>query len=64
MDEKDPDEGDVMHLGKKDDDEWEEITITIDSGAVGTVGPKGIGSGYPIQQNRSITYGDVLQGGE
>ena len=40
--------GDVMHLGREDD-EWEEINITIDSGAVDTVGPKGIRSGCPIQ---------------
>jgi len=32
-------EGDIMHLGK-DQFEWEEVKITIDSGAVDTVGPK------------------------
>ena len=48
LDEEDMDEGNAMQLGRGDD-EWEEISITIDSGAVDIVGPKGIGSGYPIQ---------------
>ena len=37
-----------MHLGKGDED-WEEIQITIDSGAVDTVGPKEVGVGFPVQ---------------
>ena len=45
-----------MHVGKEED-AWEEINITIDSGAVDTVGPKGVGSGYPIQQTEASNRG-------
>ena len=35
LDEEDLDEGDVMHV-EKEEDEWDEIKITIDCGAVDT----------------------------
>ena len=38
---------------KSGDEEWEAIKITVDSGAVDTVGPKGIATGVPIQSTEA-----------
>ena len=45
--EEEEDAGDVMQLGS-DQLDWEEVKITIDSGAVGTVGPKEVGKVFPV----------------
>ena len=49
-------EGDVMHLGVGDED-WEEIKITIDSGAVGMVGPKKLDQGGQLCKQRHLSRG-------
>jgi len=46
--EEEEDAGDVMQLGS-DQLDWEEVKITIDSGAVDTVGPKEVGKAFPAQ---------------
>ena len=45
------------------ENDWEAVNITVDSGAVGTVGPKGIAKGIPTARNRSIKAGHVLPSG-
>ena len=47
-DQGDMDDGDIVRIGREDT-EWADIQITIESGAVGTVGPTVIGTGLPIQ---------------
>ena len=45
-----------MHLGK-DQFEWEEVKITIDSGAVDTVGQKEVGKAFPAQPTEASKKG-------
>ena len=45
-----------MHLSK-DHTGWAEVKVTIDSGAVDTVGPKEVGVGFPVQPTEASTKG-------
>ena len=53
---EDGEEEDIMHLGD-DHTGWEEVKITIDSGAVDTVGPKDVGMGFPVQPTEASKKG-------
>ena len=49
-------EEDIMHLSN-DSTGWEEVNITIDSGAVDTVGPREVGTGFPVQPTEASKKG-------
>jgi hypothetical protein len=49
-------EEDIMHLSNGSTS-WEEVKITIDSGAVDTVGPKEVGTGFPVQPTEASKKG-------
>ena len=40
-----------------DEDEWEAVTSAVDSGAVGTVGPKGLAKGFPLLSTEASRKG-------
>ena len=35
---------------QKDDSEWEKVTITVDSGAVDTVGPRKVARAFKVNE--------------
>ena len=53
---EDDEEEDIMHL-REDHTGCEEVKITIDSGAVDTVGPNCVGMGFPVQPTEASKKG-------
>ena len=44
-------------LVKQSAEEWEDIKITVDSGAVDTVGPQSLGKGFPLMETEASRSG-------
>ena len=45
-----------------DDDEWETVEVSVDSGAVVTVGPRGKCTGYPLEETEASRKGQHFYG--
>ena len=51
-DEEESEQGEILHMGHGEG-EWEEVKITVDSGAVDTVGPRTLGKGIPLLETEA-----------
>ena len=49
-------QGDILHMGQNEE-EWEEVKIKVDSGAVDTVGPRSLGKGFPLLETEASKQG-------
>ena len=49
-------QGEILHMGNGEG-EWEEVKITVDSGAVDTVGPRTLGKGIPLVETEASKQG-------
>ena len=49
-------QGEILHMGNGEG-EWEEVKITVDSGAVDTVGPRTLGKGIPLMDTEASKQG-------
>ena len=48
---------DIDAINSTENGTWEALKITVDSGAVDTVGPKGIAPGFPTQDTEASNRG-------
>jgi hypothetical protein len=55
-DDEEGEQGEIFHMGH-DEEEWEEVKITVDSGAVDTVGPRTVGKCIPLVETEASRQG-------
>jgi hypothetical protein len=55
-DDEESEQGEILHMGRGEGD-WEEVKITVDSGAVDTVGPRTLGKGIPLVETEASKQG-------
>ena len=58
-DDEGSEQGEVLHMGHGEEG-WEEVNITVDSGAVDTVGPRTLGKGHSTGGDRSFKAREML----